>query len=252
MQRNRLAALAFGILAWGAPAHSADKPDIAEETATFEIEASLPKLPASDHLLSDKLKADLMLRLEAFRREAAAEKRLAAEEKYEFRPYSLTVNWQKEADTPRLLSLIKYDWIYQGGAHGNTTHESLLFDRMSARVITFVHLFGGKEKEARDVMKAYVIGDLLRQKAKNAGQSAEGYQDEQVTQGVSGRFRVFTADRSTKAGKAAGLRIWYGPYEVGSYAEGTYEAFVPHYVFAAYLTEHYKPAFGGQSARAPE
>ena len=250
MLRSKSLALALGAFLLAAqPATAAEKADIEEKTATHTIEANLPKLREADGLLADKLKADMMLQLESFRRSAAEEKALAEKEKYDFRPYALTVNWQVELYTFRLLSLIRYDWMYQGGAHGNTAHTSLLFDRKTRQIIDFSHLFGGSEKEARAEIRKYVLRDLLRQKAQNEGKPVEGYEDSFVTNGVTGRFRNFTADPSTEPGRAAGLRIWYGPYEVGAYAEGTFEAFVPHKVFSRFLTTTYKSVFAGRSAR---
>ena len=228
---------------------ASDKPDIAEETKTYSIEASLPKLRDADGLLADKLKADLMLQLDAFRASAENEKAQAEQGNYEFRAHSLTVNWQTELYTFRLLSLIRYDWTYQGGAHGNTTHETLLFDRKTRRIRNFGDLFGGSEKEVRAKLREFAVSDLLRQKAKRDGKPVEGYQDSFVEEGVKGRFLNFTLDPSDVRGRAAGLRIWYAPYAVGAYVEGSFEVFVPHPVFSKFLTSYYKDAFAGKSVR---
>ena len=98
-------------------------------------------------------------------------------------------------------------------------------------------------------LRQYVIEDLLKQKAKRDGKSAKGYEDSFVREGVTGRFRTFSAEPSTSPGKAAGLRIWYGPYDVGAYVEGPFESFVPHQVFSPFLTGDYKDVFAGKSAR---
>ncbi|MEM7429809.1 MAG: DUF4163 domain-containing protein [Pseudomonadota bacterium] len=251
MLRNSRVAVAL-IALWAAPALAADKPDVSEQTPAYSIEATLPSLGQGDRLLLAKLRADLMLELEAFRREAAAEKKLAAEQNYTFRSYDLNVGWGTELDAPRLLSLIKSYWSYRGGAHGNTTYMSLLFDRATGKVVDFIDLFGGNESEVRKVLRTYVTDDILRQKAKKAGKPVEEYDDAFVKDGVTGRFRVYTADPSTEPGKASGLRIWYAPYEVGAYVEGTHTAFVPHEIFSRFLTDEYKPVFAGQSARKPE
>lgn len=249
MLRSRLAALALGCLLLAAPSWAADKPDIAEETPVYSIEASLPKLREADQPLADKLKADLMLQLDAFRTSAEKEKALADKEKYDFRSHSLSVNWQVALYTFRFLSLIRYDWTYQGGAHGNTMHESLLFDRETRRVIGFADLFGGSEREARAALRKFVVADLLNQKANRDGKPVDGYQDSFVANGVTGRFRNFTLDPSDVRGRAAGLRIWYAPYDVGAYVEGSFEVFVPHAEFSRFLTSEYKEAFAGRSVR---
>ena len=120
MLPSRFVVLALGVLLLAPPAGASDKPDIEENTPDHSIEANLPKLRDADQLFSDKLKADLMLQLEAFRSNAAREKALAEKESYDFRPHSLTVNWQVELYTFRFLSLIRFDWTYQGGAHGSS------------------------------------------------------------------------------------------------------------------------------------
>jgi hypothetical protein len=50
---------------------------------------------------------------------------------------------------------------------------------------------------------------------------------------------------STEAGKSSGLTFHYAPYMVGSYAEGSYIAFVPWETLKPYLTPEGAAIFGG-------
>ena len=251
MLRSNFAALCiFGLLT-GPTAAQSDKPDIAEETPAYTIEANVPDLPASEPKLTHRLRANVAKALAQYRKDAESAKKDAEAEKFEFRQYNLTVNWHVELNHPKFLSLINYTWIYSGGAHGNSTFETLAWDRAKQAALPLSDLFegAGAAEQARKAMRTFVIKDLLHQKAKNREVPTEGFQDEQVTSGVTGAFPVFTLEVSDQPGKISGLRMWYPPYAVGAYAEGSFESFVPHRVFSGFLREDLKPLFGGKSGR---
>jgi len=152
-----------------------------------------------------------------------------AEGQYPFRTYSLSTKWSVELEHARFISLINTNWMYTGGAHGNTFYESLAFDRKHRRIIKLSSLFNGEEAEAkaRKTIRTYVIKDILRQKAERMEKPVEGFKDEWVSNGVEGKFQVSTLEPSDQKGKVAGLRMWYGPYAVRSFAAGPFDAFVP-------------------------
>lgn len=251
MRLNRLAALCVAALLAAPAAAESDKPDISEETPAYTIEANLPKLPAGEPKLAHRLRAHLARQLKDYRKDAETAKKEAEAEKYEFRQYNLTVNWHVELDHPQFLSLINYTWIYSGGAHGNTNMETLIWDRKAQTAVPFNGLFAnaGAAKRARTAMKAYAVKDLLRQKAKNLEVALEGFQDDQVVSGAASGLAIVTLEPSDQPGKISGIRLWYPPYAVGSYAEGSYESLVPHTVFSGFLRDELKPLFGGKSGR---
>ena len=59
-------------------------------------------------------------------------------------------------------------------------------------------------------------------------------------------METFVFVPSWDGGKIAGLTFVYGPYQLGSYAEGDYRLFVPEFVFAEFLTPEFQPLFGGE------
>lgn len=248
MLRNSLAVLCVaGLLGSPALAQS-DTPDIVEDTAAYRLEAKIPDLPQSDPKLSHRVRADLARQLAAYRKDAETEKKQADAEKYQFRQHELTVNWALELAHPRFLSLINFTWIYTGGAHGNSSFRTLTWDRARQSSAKLDDLFAdaAAAQEARKAMRAYVIKDILRQKAENQKVPVDGFTDEQVTSGVTGAFPAFTLTASDQAGKIGGLHMWYPPYAVGAYAEGSFESRVPQEVFSRFLRDGLKPLFGGK------
>ena len=56
----------------------------------------------------------------------------------------------------------------------------------------------------------------------------------------------FVLDPSTEAGKAGGITVLFSPYDVGSYAEGSYEITLGAAGLIPILTETWAPRFGGE------
>lgn len=253
MLRNSLAVLCVAGLLGSPVLAQSDKPDIVEETAAYRLEANIPDLPQNDPKLSHLVRADLARQLAAYRKDAETEKKQADAEKYQFRQYELTVNWALELDHPKFLSLINFTWIYSGGAHGNSTFKTLTWDRAKQSTLKLDDLFAdaAAAKGARKAIQVYVIKDILRQKAENQKVPVESFTDEQVTSGVTGAFPAFTLNASDQAGKIGGLHMWYPPYAVGAYAEGSFESRVPQEVFSHFLRDELKPVFGGKPVDQP-
>ena len=53
---------------------------------------------------------------------------------------------------------------------------------------------------------------------------------------------------STEADRIGGLKVLFSPYDLGSYAEGSYEAVIPQALFRDALKPAYRPLFAGEPA----
>ncbi len=56
----------------------------------------------------------------------------------------------------------------------------------------------------------------------------------------------FVFEPSTEPGKVGGITVMFSPYDIGSYAEGSYEVTLPASELTPILTETWLPRFGGE------
>src|SRR3546814_16333876 len=83
---------------------------------------------------------------------AREDRKAAREADYPFRAHSLETRWTVAADTPRFLALRSESYVYNGGAHGMTGYEALLWDKSRKRetevtaLLNYDRTRGGWEK----------------------------------------------------------------------------------------------------------
>src|SRR5690606_10113452 len=65
----------------------------------------------------------------------------AREEGFPYNKHSYTAEWKRVADLPKWLSLSVDIATYTGGAHGNYTVESLVWDKEAKRAMKAIDLF---------------------------------------------------------------------------------------------------------------
>jgi hypothetical protein len=122
--------------------------------------------------------------------------------------------------TPELLSVLQHHWEYTGGAHGNYGTSALTWYRVSGT---------GAVQEVR-------LPELFRSASPWKARLLEVLADAYV-EARRGRFDDESPPEAAAlteghldyawAVTPAGLRFYYPPYELGSYAEGEYVLLVP-------------------------
>jgi hypothetical protein len=112
----------------------------------------------------------------------------------------------------RYVSVLFSTYTYAGGAHPNHTLTARTYDPASGRELTLDDLFPGKVPV--DALARLIVENVLKQK--KARDSVIGDEKNNVDP---------TMDRILLT--PAGIRIVYAPYEMGSYAEGTYVVDIP-------------------------
>ncbi len=120
----------------------------------------------------------------------------------------------------RVCSVLEQVYEYTGGAHGNVILRgwNFLSDGDEARALSLPQLFREAspwEERLADLCKA----DLRRQGASMFTAAGGGIEPQAKLE--PGDLSVFTLS-------PAGLRIHFAPYEVGSWAEGTYSVLLPY------------------------
>ena len=194
---------------------------IAEETDDFLFEFSYPseagRIPELAALLDGRLertRAELAT-------EAAQARRLARSDGFPYNKHSHSSEWKVVADLPGWLSLSEQVSTYTGGAHGNSTVRSLVWDRTAGRAIDAIELFTSPAALEEALGDSFCDG-LDRERAKRRGTPIVEGSDYQFDQ-CPGIDEVEVLLGSSNGRTFNRLTLYAGPYVAGPYAEGVYE-----------------------------
>ena len=194
---------------------------VAEETDDFLFEYSYPaeagRIPGLAGLLDNRLdrqRAALAAESEQARREAR-------QEGFPYNKHSYTAEWKVVAELPKWLSLSADVATYTGGAHGNYTVQSVVWDKDNLRLMNAIDLFsspaaleqafGDRFCEGLDRQRAERRGEPVAEDSEEMFDQCPGIDELEVLVGSSNR-RTFNR-----------LTVYAGPYVAGPYAEGAYE-----------------------------
>ncbi|NBW50652.1 MAG: DUF4163 domain-containing protein [Betaproteobacteria bacterium] len=160
--------------------------------------------------------------------------------------YESLITFDTPVETGKLFSLARSDYEFTGGAHGNTAYTGVLWDKAMKRPVTAAGLL--KPGVALSAL------DGLLCTAVNAEKKKRDPQAETISlnpKDASGWSCPHAADTpivlapSTEPGKAGGLVFLVGPYQVGPYAEGSYQVPVPQAAIRSLLAPAYADEFAG-------
>ena len=222
---------------------------VAEETDDFLFEYSYPAEAGRIVELASLLDIQLEQRREQLASESLAARREAREDGFPYNKHSYTAEWKVVTDLPGWLSLSADVATFSGGAHGNYTVESLVWDkeaeeamdakRLFASPAALEEAFGDRFCEGLDRERAERRGAPLEEGEEEGGNSftdCPGIDELEILVGSSNR-RTF--DR---------LTVYAGPYVAGPYAEGAYEIElrIDDAILAAVKPE-YRAAFGARN-----
>jgi hypothetical protein len=146
----------------------------------------------------------------------------------------------------RYVSIVRADYEYTGGAHPNSSSNTILWDRSAGKRIS-IRAFFTETADNGPTLKAMQQGIVTSLKAEKKKRGAEGLDDGAI-EGIEPKLLKIgpvSLAPSTEEGKSSGLTFHYSPYTVGSYAEGGYVAFVPWEALKPYLTPEGSKIFGG-------
>jgi len=154
--------------------------------------------------------------------EALAGRREAASSGHPFHPYETVRRWKVITETPRFLSLSVERYDYTGGAHGNTSYASLLWDKIAKERRTSLSLFDPH------ALRAAVMPAFCRQLDAQRRHKRDG------TLGGMAEFNrcIDPIKQAVLLGSSTGSRFnrigfVVPPYQAGSYTEGMYEVTLP-------------------------
>lgn len=185
--------------------------------------------------------------MEASRAELA-DFQLTAADNSSSRPYELQTNWTVTGEAGDLVALQKDTMINAGGVHPNHFSSARTFLKSSGDVITVDRLFRGDSLSVGLFMNE-VRNRITEQKSQRLSgapyEMVRGEVADLIGENGSwiGEIAIVASDQP---GKLGGLNFMFSPYEIGSYAEGSYDAVVPQSVFAHALKPEFASLFAGQ------
>lgn len=153
--------------------------------------------------------------------DAAADAADAAKEGFPVRGHQSISDWSLAADTTKLLVLAGEVYSYTGGAHGNTTYATQIWDKAAARAIGFDALFTDWPRARALLEPAFCKALAAEQRRRLGNQPAN---DMHACPKLAEQPIVPWAGLARQAGQ---FRVLLAPYVAGSYAEGPYLITVP-------------------------
>jgi len=247
---RKLALVALTCLLFGGTASAADrKPDIQLKAKYTEVAVFFDAAIKSDAPLLKYLTS-------ASNSWAAKTLKELAEQRKDMRDLPAEMRnrpWESERSytqsslvAGRYASVIRAEYNFTGGAHPNHGSDTLLWDRQAGKMISirpfFTELADGGP--AMTAIRNAVVADLKVEKKNRDSDNP----DMSLVDALEPKLLTIgpvSLTPSTVAAKSSGLTFHYGPYAVGSYAEGDYTAFVPWEVLKPYLSAEGTAIFGG-------
>jgi hypothetical protein len=252
---------AAGLIAGGA-ALAATKPQVDITTRAAAISVTVDQALRQHPGLAENCLAEGRRWAEQSRAQAAEELKSNPEFFQEGRRWTFERRYEVHSVVGRYVSVVRDDGTYSGGAHPNSRIDTILWDRNQKKRINHRPLF----RETADNGPTLRALARLARIAVGAEKIERGAYNDEVFKGKLTPERVAEIDHqisggiqpsllkigpialalSTQPGKSAGLMFMYSPYDVGSYAEGPYEVFVPWTEFRQFLSAEGASIFGGE------
>ena len=236
------------------PASAAEpKPDFSIKTKAVEASVILDAQIKADPGLAANSLAEGRKWAEKNRADADKERKQDPE-LFRNGPWTMERKYQtRSVVDDRYVSIVRADYEYTGGAHPNSTSDTILWDRSVGKRISIRPFFTetADNGPALKAMRQGVVASLKAEKKKRGVEGTDASAIEAIEPKLLKIGPVSLAP-STEAGKSSGLTFHYSPYAVGSYAEGGYVAFVPWETLKPYLTPEGVRIFGGARPKKDE
>jgi len=245
------ACLLLGTVCLGVAAEQ--KPDIALTSKAAKISVTLDSAIKSNAGLSTYLLAD--------GRKWANSNLAEANKQFKDSPefFSDGRTWEMEriytlrsTVANRYVSILRNEYAFTGGAHPNSGFETFLWDDQAKKPISIRPFFTGLKDNGpamTAILKA-VIASLVAEKKAREAYFPEDLGWQKYIEPKLLKIGPVLLAPSTEPGKSSGLEFEYGPYAVGTYAEGSYEAFVPWTALKPFLSPEGLAIFGGERPKS--
>lgn len=223
------------------------------ETITIEIDTDI--LTASANIdgaisafapaLGERIKTETEEALETAKSVAAEDK----DEEY-FMPHDYQYDYIKTATVGDIISVEFMNMFYTGGAHPNYMIGGIIYDRANEADIPAKALLS---EDGTAAVKSALMEKLAVAKLKRMSMEPQDLPvlREEVAEvfpvDVEFWFGEVTLVPSTEPEKFGGAVVHYSPYEVGPYAEGSYDLLLSAAELQGHLAPDYAGLFGGDA-----
>lgn len=212
----------------------------AAESDSLEFNAVLPEEPQLAAVTA-QLQTETQTYYDRVQREADQAAQSSSEPMWEF-----NVVWRPVASAGGYVSLIGRSSEYRGGAHPIELIDTKLMRSENGDEVPLGDLFAA---EWPTPAVTIAICEALKT-AKTDKIGAPTVFDEPIVcagpnSNLSAKEAKFVPAASTETNRFGGLHVFYQPYLVGAYSEGSYELTVPYEVFREDLTKEHQPLFSG-------
>lgn len=229
------------------------KPDFSIKTKALEASVFLDAKIKADPALAANSLAEGKKWAETNRADADKERK-SDPELFRNGPWTMERKYEtRSVVDDRYVSIVRADYEYTGGAHPNSTSDTILWDKSAGKRIS-IRPFFTETADDGPTLKAMRQGVIASLNAEKKQRGVEGT-DTSAIEAIEPKLLKIgpvSLAPSTVAGKSSGLTFHYSPYAVGAYAEGPYVAFVPWETLKPYLTPEGVRIFGGARPKDDE
>jgi hypothetical protein len=221
------------------------KPAIEIKSEPIELSVTIDTDLKAYPTLYAKLLADARKETERLRVDADKEIR---ENPEGFRSWTFERDYSVRSIIGNYVSVLRTD-AWDGGIHPNRWLDTLLWDLRANKFINISPFFSETKADGptlRALARAIRIADAADKKKRDI--EIKDLDTDSWLSSVKSRLTDLggiALAPSTEKGKSSGFSVYFSPYAVGSYGEGSYIVFVPWTAFKAYLSPAGTVLFGG-------
>lgn len=194
---------------------------VSEETDDFLFEYSYPAEAGRITELASQLDVMLEQQRGQLADESQEARRAARADGFPYNKHSYTAEWKVVAALPGWLSLSNDVATYTGGAHGNYTLQSLVWDKEKGESMKAIDLFTSSAALEKALGDRF-CDELNRQRAKRRGGPVPETGDDPFSD-CPGIDELTVLVGSSNGRTFNRLTLYAGPYVAGPYAEGAYK-----------------------------
>lgn len=229
----------------GAPTASGDGSLVfADQTISFS--AAIPPGPADDPVLT-YLRTDAETYFRKLKANAITDAADRKQNGAPAMPWELKIDWKYTAKASGIVSLVGTAYEFTGGAHGMTFTDTYIARADTGEQLSLESMLNPGLSPSPAITIA-VCEALKAEKIKRMG-SATIYDEPIVCAGTNTNIKIeearFALAPSSEPDRFGGLLVYYEPYAVGAYAEGSYELAIPQEVFAEDMRKEFQSMFSG-------
>ena len=212
----------------------------------LEFNAALPPEAGNGPIIAKLRKEaeDMLARVKTEAREGQADARANGAPGI---PWDYQISWDVLGRSGDFVSLVGTLYRFTGGAHGLGATDTRIASIKTGDELTFSDMMRFGKVPSPAVVIATC--EALKKEKLARIDAATVFDEPVICAGPNANVRLQDAKiglaPSTVAGKFGGIYVYFDPYAVGAYAEGSYAVAVSHEVFSEDLKAPYKELFAG-------